>query len=350
MDADLVLEGGGVKGIGLVGAFSTLVDHDYTFHRIAGTSAGAIVGALIAAGMPPEDLQRVMRTVDYGHFQDEGFVDHLGLVGKGISILFEKGIYEGRYLVEWLDGILMDLGARTFGDLRIEDPNSSLPHRAGLQARHHDLRRHPRQAGAAAVGLPEVRVGPGRTTGRRRRARLDVDPVLLRAAAVLRPRRSGRTGPLVHGRRRHALELPDRGVRPNGREAAAVAHVRDQALGEAVGPELQRFEVEGSAGSGARDGGHDDELPRPDAHRRSGRPGAHDVRRHRAREGHRLRHRRTLAGHAVHERGARRREVPVGVGFRALRRGVPQRRPRSTSRPNTPGSTPAEPDASIGPG
>ena len=127
MDADLVLEGGGVKGIGLVGAFSTLVDHDYTFHRIAGTSAGAIVGALIAAGMPPEDLQRVMRSVDYGHFQDEGFVDHLGLVGKGISILFEKGIYEGRYLVEWLDGILMDLGARTFGDLRIEDPNSSLP-------------------------------------------------------------------------------------------------------------------------------------------------------------------------------------------------------------------------------
>ncbi len=107
MDADLVLEGGGVKGIGLVGAFSTLVDHDYTFHRIAGTSAGAIVGALIAAGMPPEDLKRMMRTVDYGQFQDEGFIDHLGMVGKGISILFEKGIYEGRYLVEWLDGILM---------------------------------------------------------------------------------------------------------------------------------------------------------------------------------------------------------------------------------------------------
>jgi NTE family protein len=127
MDADLVLEGGGVKGIGLVGAFSTLVDHDYTFHRIAGTSAGAIVGALIAAGMPPEDLQRVMRSVDYGHFQDEGFIDHLPLVGKGISVLFEKGIYEGRYLVEWLDGILTDLGARTFGDLRIDDPNSSLP-------------------------------------------------------------------------------------------------------------------------------------------------------------------------------------------------------------------------------
>jgi NTE family protein len=49
MDADLVLEGGGVKGIGLVGAYSALTDAGYAFHRIAGTSAGAIVGALIAA-------------------------------------------------------------------------------------------------------------------------------------------------------------------------------------------------------------------------------------------------------------------------------------------------------------
>ncbi len=127
MDCDLVLEGGGVKGIGLVGAFTELRNARYAVHRVAGTSAGAIVGALIASGMGPEELQRVMRTVDYGRFQDEGFIDHLGLVGKGLSILFEKGIYEGRYLVAWLDGLLAGLGHRTFGDLRIDDPNSSLP-------------------------------------------------------------------------------------------------------------------------------------------------------------------------------------------------------------------------------
>jgi NTE family protein len=127
MDADLVLEGGGVKGIGLVGAYSALSDAGYTFHRIAGTSAGAIVGALIAADIEPERLKTVMRSVDYGRFQDEGFIDHLGLVGKGLSVLFEKGIYEGHYLVEWLDEILTTLGKRTFGDLRIDDPNSSLP-------------------------------------------------------------------------------------------------------------------------------------------------------------------------------------------------------------------------------
>jgi NTE family protein len=127
MDADLVLEGGGVKGIGLVGAYSTLTNAGYTFHRIAGTSAGAIVGALIAAGIEPEQLKTVMRSVDYGRFEDKGFIDHLGVIGKGASVLFEKGIYEGRYLVEWLDGILTSLGKRTFGDLRIDDPNTSLP-------------------------------------------------------------------------------------------------------------------------------------------------------------------------------------------------------------------------------
>jgi NTE family protein len=127
MDADLVLEGGGVKGIGLVGAYSALQQAGYAFHRIAGTSAGAIVGALIAADITPDELQRVMREIDYGRFEDKGYLDHLWLVGKGASLLFEKGIYEGRYLREWLDQQLAALGVRTFGDLRIEDPGSSLP-------------------------------------------------------------------------------------------------------------------------------------------------------------------------------------------------------------------------------
>ena len=127
MDADLVLEGGGVKGIGLVGAYAALTQAGYRVHRVAGTSAGAIVGALIAAGMTPIDLQRVMREIEYPRFEDEGFVDHFGLPGKALSLMFEKGIYEGNFLRNWLDGILTNLGARTFGDLRIEDPGSSLP-------------------------------------------------------------------------------------------------------------------------------------------------------------------------------------------------------------------------------
>ena len=126
MDADLILEGGGVKGIALVGSYTALSEAGYDFRRIAGTSAGAIVGALIAAGMSPRDLKGVMREIDYGRFEDKGFIDHIGLVGKGASLLFEKGIYEGGYLRAFMDEQLKSLGVETFGDLRIDDPGASL--------------------------------------------------------------------------------------------------------------------------------------------------------------------------------------------------------------------------------
>lgn len=48
--ADLVLEGGGVKGIALVGAIAEMEARGHRFGapaRIAGTSAGAIVGSLL---------------------------------------------------------------------------------------------------------------------------------------------------------------------------------------------------------------------------------------------------------------------------------------------------------------
>jgi NTE family protein len=128
LDADLVLEGGGVKGIGLVGAYSVLRRSGYQFRRVAGTSAGAIVGALVAADMPAELMEQTLRQVDYTAFEDESFLDHLGIVGKSLSVLFEKGIYEGDHLRRWLDNLLVDLGKATFADLRLPpDPGGTLP-------------------------------------------------------------------------------------------------------------------------------------------------------------------------------------------------------------------------------
>ena len=46
---DLVLEGGGVKGIALAGAALPIAKAGYRFARIAGTSAGAMAGAVLAA-------------------------------------------------------------------------------------------------------------------------------------------------------------------------------------------------------------------------------------------------------------------------------------------------------------
>ena len=133
--SDLVLEGGGVKGIGLVGAVSTLARSGYSFPRVAGTSAGAIVAAFVAAlqhaGEPLERLEDVARSLDYRRLRDRGAVGRaagpLARVVDGFSLAFDGGIFEGDYLRSWVRGALADLGVRTFGDLRQDDPDSSLP-------------------------------------------------------------------------------------------------------------------------------------------------------------------------------------------------------------------------------
>ncbi|MEX2289057.1 MAG: patatin-like phospholipase family protein [Mycobacteriales bacterium] len=123
VQADLVLEGGGVKGIGLVGAVATLAEAGYTFPRLAGSSAGAVVAALTAAlqsaGEPVDRLTDLVRSLDYRRFRDPCGLGRLPLLGRALSLLVHDGLYEGRYLEDFLTGVLGELGIRTFGDLRI---------------------------------------------------------------------------------------------------------------------------------------------------------------------------------------------------------------------------------------
>jgi NTE family protein len=127
VDADLVLEGGGVKGIALVGAISVLEERGYGFQRIAGTSAGAVVGAFVAAGLPAKALEEVMETFDFRRFRDAGVLSRLGPPGVAASLLLRKGVYRGDRLHRWLDEVLSASGRRTFGDLRRRDDGSALP-------------------------------------------------------------------------------------------------------------------------------------------------------------------------------------------------------------------------------
>jgi len=112
-----VFEGGGVKGVGLVGAVASAFEQDYVFDRVAGTSAGAIVAALIAAGYNAHELTDIMRTIEYLKFKDKDWVDRLPLVGPSLSVIWEKGIYEGNYFEAWLRELLAAKGVKTFGDL-----------------------------------------------------------------------------------------------------------------------------------------------------------------------------------------------------------------------------------------
>jgi NTE family protein len=119
-DADLVLEGGGVKGIALAGAITVLMDRGYDFKRVAGTSAGAIVGALVAARFTKDQLIAAMSSLDYCDFQDGHPWDHLA-VGKMFALVSEHGVYHGDYLKKWLGEQLAGHGVRTFADLPYTD-------------------------------------------------------------------------------------------------------------------------------------------------------------------------------------------------------------------------------------
>jgi NTE family protein len=124
--ADLVLSGGGVKGIGLVGAVVALMAAGYSAQRVSGTSAGSIVGAVVAAAsmdgkLSPDEVKELALQLDYHKFADPGTVERLPVLGPSLAVLRGTGIYKGDYAHDWVRSQLKNLGVHTFGDLAIRD-------------------------------------------------------------------------------------------------------------------------------------------------------------------------------------------------------------------------------------
>lgn len=69
MKIGLVLSGGGARGIAHLGVIKALGEMGIRFDRIAGTSAGAIAGALIAQGYSPDESLKII--------ESSSFVRHL---------------------------------------------------------------------------------------------------------------------------------------------------------------------------------------------------------------------------------------------------------------------------------
>jgi NTE family protein len=89
---NVVFEGGGVKGVGLIGALAVLEDRGYQVRHVAGTTG-------------------------FSELRDRDWVGRIPLLGRPISILKDQGIYEGDLLTEWMRQLLADRGIRTFRDL-----------------------------------------------------------------------------------------------------------------------------------------------------------------------------------------------------------------------------------------
>jgi NTE family protein len=117
---DLVLEGGGVKGIGLAGAYEVLEAAGYRAANVAGTSAGAITAALIAADYRSDELREIVFDLDFESFEDTRWYEETW-AGYGLNLLREQGVYRGEVFLEWMRDKLERKGVRTFADVQTGD-------------------------------------------------------------------------------------------------------------------------------------------------------------------------------------------------------------------------------------
>ena len=118
---DLVFEGGGVKGIALVGALAVLEEQGYQPQYVAGTSAGAICAALVAAGYKASEVHEIIANLDFNKLRDTAWEDDIPVFGAPLSLLKDQGIYEGRYLQDLMSDLLKAKNIVTFRDLVHEE-------------------------------------------------------------------------------------------------------------------------------------------------------------------------------------------------------------------------------------
>lgn len=169
---NIVLGGGGIKGLAYIGMTEAATLKKMRFGNIAGVSAGALAGSFIAAGFDAKEMRRIMDEFDFGeievenihnkvpvinryldyinnnkqntaigtsrknfinefmslqHFEDRSkkgienfeFDSARGNFFKNITILSKEGcLFEGDLIEQWVSRVLLRKGIRTFGDLR----------------------------------------------------------------------------------------------------------------------------------------------------------------------------------------------------------------------------------------
>lgn len=184
---NLTLSGGGVKGIAYTGVEAVAARRGYAWGNIAGVSAGALAGTLIAAGYRGHELWGVMESLDFNQMQigksvasmrvvtmfqeythsfralenntdigemlagflhlrprgerPDGKVEYTdfpeltrGVLGSIMSYGNEGCLFDGDYMEEWLYNVLERKGIKTFADLRggIQDPGNPRGYKARM--------------------------------------------------------------------------------------------------------------------------------------------------------------------------------------------------------------------------
>lgn len=101
---NLVLEGGGVRGLAYAGVFSVLEEKGILqqIEKVGGTSAGSIAGMMVSIGYSASEIDSMMLELRLQRFNDgKG-----GVLGKYRRFKNDFGIYKGKAFEKWLQQIV----------------------------------------------------------------------------------------------------------------------------------------------------------------------------------------------------------------------------------------------------
>lgn len=115
-----VFQGGGCRAAAFAGAYEVAVRRGVRFTEVAGTSAGALVAALIGAGASPEELLEWIQTIDFKRFTSPperltqrpiwARVASINeKLGRLADLYFDVGWHSSAYIEEWLEFYLRKL-------------------------------------------------------------------------------------------------------------------------------------------------------------------------------------------------------------------------------------------------
>lgn len=117
MRADAVFEGGGARGIAFVGAIQAMEEEKVEWERLAGTSAGAVIAALLASGYKSYEIRDRLSEIDFSKLRGKTILNRIPIFGTFLELMVHLGIYKNDYLETWMDSLLSKKGIKTFADL-----------------------------------------------------------------------------------------------------------------------------------------------------------------------------------------------------------------------------------------
>lgn len=109
-EINLILQGGGVKGLSYIGALRYLEEQGYKIKNIAGSSIGSVIGCLIIAGYNSYELEDIINQLDYKMF----------LSKNSFSKFLKTGsLFSTRKLEQYLNNLLLNKNIQYFSDIKI---------------------------------------------------------------------------------------------------------------------------------------------------------------------------------------------------------------------------------------